>query len=120
MRETPGGGAQPVGESFYGNAQRKFRRREGHGPVRMARKQRIWEDWENWKAAKQREMRDQTSQSRDKERTRRRKLAEKRSGTSRWLVTFEQMEEDKEGDCHPHPPRRTRHGSNTSTENGSK
>ena len=51
-------GQKPIsGESYYHNTQRKFRRNEGHGPVRMAFKARQWENWENWKAAKQEEMR---------------------------------------------------------------
>ena len=45
------------GESYYHNTQQKFRRNEGHGPIRMALKARQWENWEYWKAAKQEEMR---------------------------------------------------------------
>ena len=51
-------------ESFYGNAQRRFREGEWHGPVQMARKQKIWEDWKSWKAAKQQEMRTHNSRGR--------------------------------------------------------
>ena len=35
--------------SYYNADNRKFRRREGHGPIRMARKQRIWDDWLSWR-----------------------------------------------------------------------
>ena len=64
-RGGPGTPNQKGNPSTAINAQRKFRRREGHGPVRMARK-KIWEDWwENWKSAKQQEMREQKSRGRE-------------------------------------------------------
>ena len=35
--------------SYYNADNCKFRRKEGHGPIRMARKQRMWDDWLSWR-----------------------------------------------------------------------
>ena len=35
--------------SYYNADSRKFRRKEGHGPIQRARQQRIWEDWLSWR-----------------------------------------------------------------------
>ena len=56
------GGGQQVSPSM------EMRRESfGHGPTRMTRKQRIWEDWESWKAAKQQEMRQYRGRSREED-----------------------------------------------------
>ena len=45
--------------SYYNAETRKFRRREGHGPQRTARTQRIWDDWLSWRDAWRRGNQDQ-------------------------------------------------------------
>ena len=55
---SQGGGGEAV--SYYNPENRKFRRREGHGPQRVARKQRIWDDWLSWRDAWRAENRGET------------------------------------------------------------
>ena len=43
------GGETGPALSYYNPESRNFRGKEGHGPIRMARKQRIWDDWLSWR-----------------------------------------------------------------------
>ena len=120
---TPEGEKPPEGSgeaiSYYNAETRKFRRREGHGPQRMARKQRIWDDWLSWRDAWRAETVAGKPGPDQGHRRRRRKPSSggTRSGRTIWLRS--EGEAILQGMPHRHRPLK-KNGCRTSMVNGSK